>query len=99
MRKERRKESGGDRKREREREKEKNIKAMGRGYIIPALGPSAFAFENKMRKHGPSLLDPSSTRSVDKDGDEGDTQERKRKRGGEAGGILRGILRKGAEEF
>ncbi|EFN65538.1 hypothetical protein EAG_10326 [Camponotus floridanus] len=26
---------------------------MGRGYIIPALGPSAFAFENKMRKHGP----------------------------------------------
>ncbi|EZA52435.1 hypothetical protein X777_08578 [Ooceraea biroi] len=64
MRKERRKESGGRTEgRGREREKEKNTKAMGRGYIIPASGPSAFAFENKMRKHGPSL-DPSSTRAL-----------------------------------
>lgn len=29
---------------------------MGRGYIIPALRPSAFAFENKMRKYGPRLV-------------------------------------------
>ncbi|KYN17729.1 hypothetical protein ALC57_10098 [Trachymyrmex cornetzi] len=30
---------------------------MGRGYIIPALRPSAFAFENKMRKYG-TLIAP-----------------------------------------
>lgn len=42
-----------ERVKERKREKEGDIEAMGRGYIIPALGPSAFAFENKMRKHGP----------------------------------------------
>jgi len=29
---------------------------MGRGYIIPALRPSAFAFENKMRKYGRRLI-------------------------------------------
>lgn len=40
---------------------------MGRGYIIPALRPSAFAFENKMRKYGRRsvpLLHGSQTRTV-----------------------------------
>lgn len=36
--------------------KERDTEAMGRGYIIPALRPSAFAFENKMRKYGPRLV-------------------------------------------
>lgn len=41
------------RKGDREREGGGDIEAMGRGYIIPALRPSAFAFENKMRKYEP----------------------------------------------
>lgn len=62
MRKTRRTDGEG-KQREREREKEKDTQAMGRGYIIPALGPSAFAFENKMRKHGPrSVSLPRATR-------------------------------------
>lgn len=59
-----------ERKRESERRKKRDIEAMGRGYIIPALRPSAFAFENKMRKYGPRLVLPLPHRSVDKDSGE-----------------------------
>jgi hypothetical protein len=84
-----------DEKREEAREKEKNTKAMGREAILylRALGPSAFAFENEMRKHGPSL-GHSCTCSADEDGDgEGTRREERRKV------HAVGILRKGAEEF
>lgn len=53
-------------KRQREKKREGYREAMGRGYIIPALGPSAFAFENKMRKHGPRSV-PLPRVPADKD--------------------------------
>jgi len=58
------------RERERERVKKRRIPRRWeeRQYYTCALGPSAFAFENEMRKHGPSL-GLSRARAADKDGD------------------------------
>ena len=38
----------------------------GKGYIIPALGPLVFAFENEMRKHRFSRAKSKGTRGNDK---------------------------------